>query len=378
MDSHENARTTPHSRMLIVSRLAQGQNVAQVAVSLGTTPRTVRKWRDRHAAEGQAGLRDRSSRPHHSPTRQAVEVTASIEALRRQRRSGPAIARQLGLAGSTVGLTLRRIGLNRLAALEPKPVIIRYERAHPGELIHSDIKKLGRIDGVGHRITGDRTGQSNKRGTGWEYLHIAIDDASRLAFTAMLPDERQESAVAFLDAALAWFKAHGVVAQRVMTDNGSAYRSKRFAEALARHAVTHKRSRPYTPKTNGKAERVGAMPQPRPASASGPMPRPSKPQPPGPPPCIPGCTPTTAHRKAHLSMWLIGTGSAERDPVPRGVCGRFGHAEQALGLPVRRGLPVGTARDRLRVGARRRSPLSRRRASGFAGLRRWWPRLRSD
>ena len=175
--------------------------------------------------------------------------------MRRQRCSGPAIARQLGLAGSTVGLTLRRIGLNRLAALEPKPAIIRYEREHPGELIHIDIKKLGRIDGVGHRITGDRRGQSNGRGKGWESLHVAIDDASRLAFTAMLPDERKASAVAFLDAALAWFKAHGVIAQRVMTDNGSAYRSQAFAEAPARHAVTPTRTRPYTPKTNGKAER---------------------------------------------------------------------------------------------------------------------------
>jgi len=255
MDSHENARTTPHSRMLIVTRLAEGQSVAQVAASFGITPRTVHKWRDRYAAEGAAGLRDRSSRPHHSPTRQAIEVTAGIEALRRQRCSGPSIARQLGLAGSTVGLTLRRLGLSRLSALEPKPVILRYEREHPGELIHIDIKKLGRIDGIGHRITGDRKGQSNGRGKGWEYLHVAVDDASRLAFTAMLPDERKESAVAFLDAALAWFKAHGVVAQRVMTDNGSAYRSKAFAQALGRHAVTHKRTRPYTPKTNGKAER---------------------------------------------------------------------------------------------------------------------------
>ncbi len=255
MDSHENARTTPHSRMLIVTRLAKGQSVAQVAASFGITPRTVRKWRDRHAAEGEAGLRDRSSRPHHSPRQLAIEVTTGIEDLRRQRCSGPAIARQLGLAGSTVGLTLRRIGLNRLAALEPKPPIIRYEREHPGELIHIDIKKLGRIEGIGHRITGDRTGQSNGRGKGWEYLHVAIDDASRLAFTAMLPDERKESAVTFLDDALAWFKAHGVIAQRVMTDNGSAYRSKLFADALARHAVTHKRTRPYTPKTNGKAER---------------------------------------------------------------------------------------------------------------------------
>jgi transposase InsO family protein len=255
MDSHENARTTPHSRMLIVTRLAAGQSVAQVAASFGISSRTVRKWRDRHTAEGEVGLRDRSSRPHHSPTRQAAELTADIEALRRQRRSGPAIARQLGLPGSTVGLTLRRIGLNRLAALEPKSAIIRYEREHPGELIHIDIKKLGRIDGIGHRITGDRTGQSNGRGKGWEYLHVAIDDASRLAFTAMLPNERKESAVAFLDAALAWFKAHGVIPQRVMTDNGSAYKSGAFAQALARHDVTHKRTRPYTPKTNGKAER---------------------------------------------------------------------------------------------------------------------------
>ncbi|RAI53709.1 IS481 family transposase, partial [Roseicella frigidaeris] len=147
------------------------------------------------------------------------------------------------------------MGLGRLRALDPKPEIIRYEREHPGELIHIDSKKLGRIDGIGHRITSDRTGQSSKRGTGWEYLHVAIDDASRLAFTAMMPDERKQSAVAFLDAATAWFKAHGVIAQRVMTDNGSAYKSKAFARAIATHGLKHKRTRPYTPKTNGKAER---------------------------------------------------------------------------------------------------------------------------
>ncbi|MBV1795999.1 IS481 family transposase [Siccirubricoccus sp. G192] len=255
MDAHENARATPHSRMLIVARLRGGQSVAQVAASFGITPRTVRKWRDRHAAEGEAGLRDRSSRPSTSPPRLSAERTAQIEALRRQRRSGPAIARQLGLPGSTVGLALRRLGLNRLAALDLKPEVIRYERAHPGELIHIDIKKLGRIDGIGHRITGDRTGQSNGRGKGWEYLHVAIDDASRLAFTAMMPDERKDSAVAFLDAALGWFTAHGVTVQRVMTDNGSAYKSHAFAKAIASHALKHKRTRPYTPKTNGKAER---------------------------------------------------------------------------------------------------------------------------
>jgi len=255
MDSHENARTTPRGRMLIVRRLAEGQTVIAVAAAMGVTARTVRKWRDRFAAEGLPGLRDRSARPLCSPTRLPPETTARIEALRRQRRSGPAIARELGLAGSTVGLVLRRLGLNRLKALDPRPEIIRYEREHPGELIHIDIKKLGRIDGIGHRITGDRHGQSSKRGTGWEYLHVAIDDASRLAFTAMMPDEKKESAVAFLDAAIAWFKAHGVIVQRVMTDNGSAYRSRVFAKAIAAHRLKHKRTRPYTPKTNGKAER---------------------------------------------------------------------------------------------------------------------------
>jgi transposase InsO family protein len=255
MDSHENARTTPHGRMLIVQRLAEGQSVGTVAAAMGLTAKTVRKWRDRFATEGSPGLRDRSARPLCSPTRLPPEKTAQIEALRRQRRSGPAIARQLGLPTSTVGLVLRRLGLNRLKLLDPKPVIIRYEREHPGELIHIDIKKLGRIDGVGHRITGDRHGQSGKRGTGWEFLHVAIDDASRLAFTAMMPDEKKESAVAFLEAAIAWFKAHGVIVQRVMTDNGSAYRSTAFAKATAAHGLKHKRTRPYTPKTNGKAER---------------------------------------------------------------------------------------------------------------------------
>lgn len=255
MDSHENARTTPHGRLLMVRRLSAGQSVAIVAAAMGVPPKTVRKWRDRFVAEGLPGLRDRSAKPLHSPRRLAPESTAQIEALRRQRRSGPAIARQLGLPVSTVGLELRRLGLGRLRALDPKSEIIRYEREHPGELIHIDIKKLGRIDGVGHRITGNRTGQSNKRGTGWEYLHVAIDDASRLAFTAMMPDEKKESTVAFLDAAIAWFQAHGVTAQRVMTDNGSAYKSKAFAAAIAAHGLKHKRTRPYTPKTNGKAER---------------------------------------------------------------------------------------------------------------------------
>lgn len=255
MDSHDNARSTPRGRLLMVERLQAGWATGEVAAAAGVTAKTVRKWRDRFVAEGEAGLRDRSSRPHRSPTRLPAPVEARIEALRRQRRTGPAIARQLGHPVSTVGVVLRRIGLGQLRALDPRPDVIRYEREHPGELIHLDIKKLGRIDGIGHRITGDRTGQSSKRGTGWEYLHVAIDDASRLAFTAIMRNEKKESATAFLEQALAWFRAHGVTAQRIMTDNGSAYRSRLFASAIAAHGLRHKRTRPYTPRTNGKAER---------------------------------------------------------------------------------------------------------------------------
>ena len=252
---HQNARTTPRSRSLIVQRLQNGWTVTAVAQALGLDPKTVRKWRDRFAAEGEAGLKDRSSRPHQSPTRLSQEATDQIEGLRRQRLSGPAIARQLSRPVSTVSLVLRRRGLGRLAALEPPPVVVRYEREHPGELIHMDVKKLGRIQGLGHRITGDRRGQSNRRGIGWEYLHVAVDDASRLAYTELLPDEKKESAVAFLTRALAWFAGLGIGVERVMTDNGSAYKSHAFREALAGAGVAHKRTRPYRPQTNGKAER---------------------------------------------------------------------------------------------------------------------------
>lgn len=259
MDIHQNARTTVHSRMLIVQRLAQSWSVASTATALGVTPKTVRKWRDRHAAEGAAGLADRRSKPHHSPTRLASAAEDEIEHLRRQRLTGPAIARRLGRAVSTVGVALRRRGLGRLAARDPKPPIIRYEREKPGELIHIDIKKLGRIEGVGHRMTGDRTGQSNRRsvgrGLGWEFLHVAVDDASRLAYTELLPNERKESAVAFTANAVDWFARQGVTVERIMSDNGSAYKSIVFRDLLAKRSIKHKRTRPYTPRTNGKAER---------------------------------------------------------------------------------------------------------------------------
>lgn len=259
MDVHENARTTRHGRMLMIERLHAGWSVPAVAAALGVTSKTVRKWRDRHAAEGTFGLIDRSSRPHRSPARLHAADEDAIETLRRQRLSSPAIARLLGRPVSTIGQVLRRKNLGRLSALDPRPPVMRYEREQPGELIHVDIKKLGRIDGIGHRITGDRKGQSNRRsvkqGLGWEYLHVAVDDRSRLAYTQLLPSKRQEDATAFLESSLAWFKQHGVIVQRVMTNNGSAYKSKLFAAALKRHGVVHKRTRPYTPKTNGKAER---------------------------------------------------------------------------------------------------------------------------
>jgi transposase InsO family protein len=253
MDVHQNARTTPRGRSLMIRRLAEGWPIAAVAAAFGVDARTVRKWRDRHATAGDAGLADRSSRPHHSPTRLAGTVEAEIEALRRERLSGPAIARQLGRPVATIGVVLRRRGLGRLEALDPKPAVIRYQRDQPGELIHIDIKKLGRIDGIGHRISGDRRGQ--KRGTGWEFLHVCIDDASRLAYTEILPDERKESAVAFLERALAWYATLGVTVERVMTDNGSAYRSHLFRRAIGDAGLKHKRTRPYRPQTNGKAER---------------------------------------------------------------------------------------------------------------------------
>jgi len=168
--------------------------------------------------------------------------------------TGPAIARALGMARSTVGLILRRIGLGKLAALEPKVPIVRYERSRPGEMIHLDIKKLGRFDVAGHRATGDRQA-GRSRHAGWDFLHVCVDDASRLAYTEILPSERKEDTTAFLERALAWLGRHGVSVQRVMTDNGSAYRSKLFAKALAQAQARHVRTRPYTPRTNGKAER---------------------------------------------------------------------------------------------------------------------------
>jgi transposase InsO family protein len=255
MNVHKNARLTPHSRAELVRRVTAGQPIAVVANAFGVSIRTARKWVERHRSEGPEGLKDRSSRPHRLRRPTPAAVVAAVERLRRQRFTGKQIAAEVGVSPATVSRILRRLGLNRIKALEPADPVRRYERAHPGELIHIDIKKLGRFRQVGHRITGDRTGQSKGRGIGWEFVHVAIDDASRIAFSQILPDERQGSAAAFLKAAVAYYASLGVTVVRVMTDNGACYRSKAFRKACRDLDLKHIRTRPYTPKTNGKAER---------------------------------------------------------------------------------------------------------------------------
>jgi transposase InsO family protein len=255
MNIHENARLTPSGRERLVRQVAVGLTVPAVAEASGVCVKTVRKWVARFQAEGVAGLRDRSSRPHtlHRPT--PTTTVEAIERLRRQRLSGQRIARDLSVSPATVSRVLRRLGLNRIAALEPPEPVRRYERARPGELIHIDIKKLGRFDRTGHRITGNRTRQSSRRGIGWEYLHLAVDDHSRLAYSQILPDETRASCLTFLINALRFFRRHGIAVERVMTDNGPAFKSRRYAKALRWLVIAHKRTRPYTPKTNGKVER---------------------------------------------------------------------------------------------------------------------------
>ena len=254
MNVHKNARLTPSGRVLLVHRIESGWSVRRAAAASGVSERTAHRWLGRYRA-GDLALADRSSAPRRCPHRLQPAVVEAVERLRRQRQSGPAIARALGLARSSVGLILRRLGLNRPDRLEPRPAVIRYEKAHPGEMIHIDIKTLGRIDGVGHRITGQHALHHRARGIGYEHLHVAIDDASRLAYVELLPSLGREDATGFLNRALAWYERMGAKVERVMTDNGSAYRSKLFAQALHQAQARHIRTRPYTPRTNGKAER---------------------------------------------------------------------------------------------------------------------------
>lgn len=225
------------------------------AFQFHTTSKTVAKWVKRFRAEGISGLHDRSSRPHFSPSQTSAARCAVIEALRRQRHTGKQISSEVQVSPATVSRVLRRLGLNRIRDLEPAEPVRRYERATPGEIIHIDIKKLGRFDKIGHRITGDRTGQSNSRGVGWEFVHVCIDDHSRVAFSQIKPDEKADSAVPFLKAAVAYYKSLGVTVTRVMTDNGSCYKAFAFRDACRELGIKHIRTKPYTPKTNGKAER---------------------------------------------------------------------------------------------------------------------------
>jgi transposase InsO family protein len=254
MRVHRNARTTPKARALIVQRVeTESWSVGETAEAFGVSERTVYKWRARHRSEGVAGLEDRRSVPRRMPARTAAGQEARIVALRGDRLTGLAIAQRLGVPRATVGAVLRRHGLGRLPALAPPEPVRRYERERPGELLHLDIKSLGRIGQVGHRIHGDR--RTRIRGIGWEHVHVCVDDASRVAYVELLPTLGHVDAVGFLDRAVAWFAAHGVRAERVLTDNGSAYLSRAFAAACVRLGVQHKRTRPYRPRTNGKAER---------------------------------------------------------------------------------------------------------------------------
>jgi transposase InsO family protein len=251
---HRNARTTPISRSILVRRiLADGWRVDQAAAAAGISRQTARKWVLRYRAHGLPGLEDRSSAPHSVPHRTPARVVARIEQLRRKRLTGLRIAWKLRMAVSTVSAVLRRLGLGRLWSLDPKPEIVRYERERPGELLHLDVKKLGRIGRVGKRITGDKSKRC--RGIGWEFAHICIDDMSRVAYVEILPDERKETAAGFLRRAVSWFEASHVRVKRVMTDNGSCYVSKLFGETCAELGQRHVRTRPYRPQTNGKAER---------------------------------------------------------------------------------------------------------------------------
>ena len=256
MNIHKNARLTPLRREeMALSVIEGGSSKAHAAHMYGVTPKVVARWVERYKVEGAAGMADRSSRPASSPKMTQAVLAERIVALRRRRLTGKHIAKEVGVSPATVSRVLKRAGLSRLKDIEPAEPVRRYERENPGDMIHVDIKKLGRFERVGHRITGDRTGQSNSRGVGWEFVHVAIDDASRIAFSQILPNERKESAVAFLKAALADYASLGVTVTRVMTDNGSCYRSTAFAKACRTLGLKHIRTRPYTPKTNGKAER---------------------------------------------------------------------------------------------------------------------------
>jgi transposase InsO family protein len=264
MQLHANARTCPKSRALIARRvLEENWSLAAAAEAAGVSERTAGKWVRRFRGEGLAGLRDRSSAPRRRPTRTPAERVEAIRKLRLLRLTAAEIAELLSMALATVSRWLKRIGLGKRSRLEPQEPPNRYERSRPGELVHVDIKKLGRFQRPGKRVTGHQSGRASQttaagrgRGAlGWDFVHVCVDDATRLAYVEVLPDERGASAAAFLARAVAWFADRGVQVERVMSDNGSCYVSGEHARACAALGLRHLRTRPYRPRTNGKAER---------------------------------------------------------------------------------------------------------------------------
>ena len=260
MQLHANARTCPKSRRLIVARIESGWSLAEAAAAAGVSERTVSKWLARWRAEGEAGLLDRSSAPKRVPHRTPSLRVEAIVALRRLRMTAAEIAELLSMALSTVSAVLRRVGLGKLSRLDPPEPPNRYEHARPGALLHLDVKKLGRILSPGHRVVAHRRSQKkigSKRlgAAGWEFVHVCVDDATRLAYAEVVRDERGESAVGFLRRAVAWFQSMGIEPERVLSDNGACYRSTAHAAACRELGLRHSFTRPYRPRTNGKAER---------------------------------------------------------------------------------------------------------------------------
>jgi transposase InsO family protein len=256
MDTHKNAPLTPKGREVMVRAVVdQGLSKAAAARKFNVSAKTVAKWVERFLTHGVDGLRDRPSRPLSLPSKTPASTCDAIEVMRRQRHTQAHIAAAFGISPATVSRILKPRGLSLLSALEPQEPRPRYERATPGEIIHIDIKKLARFRKIGHRMTGDRTSHTNKRGVGWEFVHVAIDDHSRLATARIFPNEKAVSAIAFLNYVVDYYRSLGITVSRVMTDNGSCYRAKDFARACARLGIKHLRTKPYTPQTNGKAER---------------------------------------------------------------------------------------------------------------------------
>jgi transposase InsO family protein len=254
MDYHHHAGYTIYCREQLAKSVIEGRlSLREAAAECRLSRQAAGKWVRRYREGGSAGLRDRSSRPHRSPRQTSAERIAQVESLRRLRWTGVRIAQELKLGPATVSRILRRLKLNRIRDLEPQLPPNRYEHAAPGDLVHFDIKRLVKIQRPSHRVTGDR--RDGVKGIGAEFLHIAIDDHSRVAFMAMYPDQSELSATHFLYSATAWFARLGIATRGLLTDNGKCYTANRFQQSCQQLGIRHRRTRPYTPRTNGKAER---------------------------------------------------------------------------------------------------------------------------